>query len=127
MRKIDCPLGGWIGLPDEWLGAHARRRDEALAAAQKAKQPPTLQSWSISLALLDDWGELPGMDGRPENWDLDAKSWPLMNWIAEQVLGDMTRALRIPKAPSAWSSGGLKTTQAEQAKKDIDLQAVPST
>ena len=67
MRRIDCPVGGWIGLPDEWLGAHALRQDEAQRKSESLPKP--YQTWTVALALLEDWGGLPGLDGKPEAWD----------------------------------------------------------
>ncbi len=122
MRKIPCPAGGWIGLPDEWLGSHALRQDEARKKAETL--PGAFQTWAVALALLEDWGELPGLDGRPESWDFSQKSWPLMNWIAQQVLTDLSRSLRVPKAPSARLPDGSKAaTLAEMTPGDLSATA----
>lgn len=112
MRKIDCPLGGWIGLPDEWMGAHAERRDEAQRKAEQTTQSDTLRAWIVALALLEDWGGVPGMDGKPEAWDMKQMSWPVMNWIAQTTLADLQTALRFPKAlPGSSPVGSTKATE----------------
>src|SRR3972149_7800013 len=66
-RRIQCALPGyepaWVALPDEWLGAHLARRDEAVRAASKyADGKITIAA--ISLCIVDDWGGIPGLEGR---------------------------------------------------------------
>jgi hypothetical protein len=110
MRKIDCPIEGqeecWIGLPDEWLGRHILRRDQALAKIRESKQESELFiRFSISMALMEDW-KLPGLGGNPEQWDLEQVNLTVMLWVSEAVLSDFGTALLVPKARSAPSQTG---------------------
>ena len=98
MRKIDCPYGGWIGLPDEWLGIHARRRDEAITKAIEAKLPTVFTNFAASMAMLEDWGELPGVGSNAQAWDFNAFKWPVMAWVTNQVGKDIADALKVSKS-----------------------------
>ena len=112
MRRLDCPAGGWIGLPDEWLGAHALKQDDAKRRAQEAGLSETFQTWAIALSLLEDWGDIPGLSGNPDKWDLSQKSWPVLNWISNEVITDLTMALRFPKVlPAASPDGSVTPTE----------------
>jgi hypothetical protein len=95
-REIDYPGGGYIVLPDRWLGEHARRRDEAVIKADDL--PRTFRDFEVALALVEDWKDIPDLDGNPENWDFEKMSWELMDWMIKTVLGDLATALTIPKA-----------------------------
>jgi hypothetical protein len=98
-RRFQCPFPGlenhWIDLPDlPWLGKHAQRRDEA---AEKSKElGQTLQSFAVSLALLDDW-DLPGMSGNPEKWDYTGIDLRVINWVSSIVISDFALCFEIPK------------------------------
>jgi len=117
VRKIDCPAGGWIGLPDEWFGEHAVRREEAQRKSEGL--PDVFQTWTIALSLLEDWGGIPGLDGNPENWDFSMKSWPLLNWISKTVFADLDVALRFPKVwPGSSQDGSMKTIEPEMKPGD---------
>ena len=96
-RRVDCPWGGWIELPDEWLGEHAARRDEAYQQAEEKKLPQVLANFAVALALLENWEEIPGLAGNPEKWELGKVAWPVIAWITGFVFGDIARALEIPK------------------------------
>jgi hypothetical protein len=111
VRKIECPAGGWIGLPDEWLGKHKLRFDEA--AAKAAGLPPSFQTWAQAIAMLEDWGELPGI-GNPEAVNFQAQSWPMMEWITRTVFADLNSALKVPKVPSGALPGGSSLTTAPE-------------
>jgi hypothetical protein len=113
-RKIDCPWGGFIELPDTWLGQHARRRDEA--AEKAGKLPDTFRRFAIAMALLENWGELPGLGGNPEKWDFEAVSWPVLSWVADVVFTDLALALSVPKKtlpPSPAGSTAVTETTTE--------------
>lgn len=105
MRKVECPAGGWIGLPDEWQGVHAVRQEEAQQKVEHLPKP--YQTWAVALALLEDWGDIPGLSGNPDRWDFGGKSWPVMNWISLTVFADLQNALRFPKVSPAASPDGL--------------------
>ena len=99
-------------MPDEWLGIHARRRDEAREKA--AGLPQTLANFAIAMALLDDWDDLPGIGGNPAAWDFDAIPWALIGWVSEQVFTDLRESLRVPKNSSAPLPAGA-TASTEKA------------
>lgn len=96
-RKIEYPEGGFITLPDIWLGAHAERRD--LAAEKSENLPRTFADFAVAMALVEDWGELPQLDGNPENWDFGEIDWRLMNWITNTVFSDLNAELIVKKKP----------------------------
>lgn len=106
MRQVDCPWGGWIGLPDEWLGEHARRRDEARerlneqAELTKKKLPATWQNFIVAMAVLEDW-DIPGLTGNPEKWDLAAMPWAVLDWLPMVVFASIASAQQVPKNSSA--------------------------
>lgn len=94
-RRFECPHGGWIELPDEWLGRHAAKRDRA---AEKAAQlPPTLRRFAISMALLENWGDLRGLSGNPDAWDFERVQWATLEWVSDIVTVDLVKALTVPK------------------------------
>ena len=94
-RNIECPFGGYIVLPDRWMGDHARRRDEAVAKAEDL--PVTFRDFAVAMALVDDWKEIPELDGNPANWDFNTIPWDLMQWVIETVLQDVATSLRVSK------------------------------
>lgn len=84
----------YIEYPDEWLGKHARRHDEAIAKSKDL--PATWREFTAAMALLDDWS-LPGLPKNPENWDFDAVSLPVMAWVKNTVLTDYYKCFQVPK------------------------------
>jgi hypothetical protein len=115
MRRVDCPLEGeayaaaWLGLPDEWLGLHASRRDRAAKAAEEKGLPGTLASFAIALALLEDWS-LPHLTGNPDRWELEQVPLALIAWVNQAVLADFSACFIVPKKRSAPSANGLTAT-----------------
>lgn len=109
-RRIDCPLKGFekgfIELPDEWLGIHAQRRDEAVEVAIESGLKETLLQFSITLALLDNWGGIPGIDGNPDQWDFTVLPLPLIAWMNGEVLTDYLACFEVPKKSLAPSPNG---------------------
>ena len=93
--RIDYPHGdGWIELPDEWLGAHARRRDEAI---EKSKAlPATWLEFAVAMSLLDDW-QLPGLPKNTDLWDFNVMSLRMMAWVKITVLESFAACFKIPK------------------------------
>ena len=119
-RRKDCPLPGledaFIVLPDEWFGIHAVRRDQAVAIST-GEEGKTLELFAIALALLDDWGGIPGLEGNPENWDFTKLKLEIIAWINETVLLDFNMAFIVPKNSSSPSpSGSMATTPEELIK-----------
>lgn len=98
-RRVPCPYpeysDSWIDLPDlPWLGKHAQRRDEA---AEKSNDfGKTIQTFSVALALLDDWS-LPGMNGNPDAWDFTKIDLRIIAWVSSEVLNDFGACFEIPK------------------------------
>jgi len=99
-RRILCPYGGWIDLPDKWLGKHARRKDEAEKKSRDAGLPDTFVDISVALALLEDWGELPDLGSNPENWNFEELDLGLLTWLLVTVYTDYGAALQVPKNSS---------------------------
>ena len=112
--RIDYPHGdGWIELPDEWLGAHARRRDEAI---EKSKAlPATWLEFAVAMSLLDDW-QLPGLPKNTELWQFDLLSLRMMAWAKITVLESYAVCFRVPKnysPPSPTVSAAAAQTVAD--------------
>ena len=111
-RRIQCALPGyesaWVDLPDEWLGAHLARRDEAVRAASKYRDGKITIA-AISLCIVDDWGGIPGLEGRdPAQWDFLKLPIVLIVWLESVVFEDFAKAFTVPKASSALSPRGLR-------------------
>ena len=98
-RKEEYPEGGYILLPDEWLGEHAERRD--LAVEKAVNLPTTFRDFAVAMAMVEDWGEFPQLDGNPDNWDFGKIPWRLMNWISTTVFGDLNTELVVQKKSSS--------------------------
>ena len=107
-RQIDCPItnypGAYIVLPDQWLGYHAQRRDQAVEAAQNYKSG-TMTQFAVSMALLEEWN-IPGLAGNPEKWDFTKLDLSIIAWVNEVVLSDFAKALTVPKGSSSPSLSG---------------------
>lgn len=97
-RKIDCPFveGAYIVLPDEWLGEHVQRRDQARKNAEKLDSP-TLETFAVSMALLEDWHGLPGLEGNPDKWDFAKVKIQVIAWVLGVVMSDFNAAWEVPK------------------------------
>jgi hypothetical protein len=91
----------FIEFPNEWLGKHAKRHDEAVAASQD--MPATWREFACAMALLDDWN-LPGLPKNPEKWDFGAMSLRVMAWVKNEVLLSYYRCFQVPKNSSPLSS-----------------------
>jgi len=119
MKRIDCPFieGAFIELPDEWLGEHARRHDAALAKARKAELGDTETQFCLSMALVENWGGIPGLDGNPDKWDFGVLSFSLISWIVRSVLPSYQLAWLVPANFSLPSPAGStsRTGTAEKA------------
>lgn len=117
-RRRDCPWpqysGAYIDLPDEWLGLHARRRDEAVEKARAAGLSSTIRDFAVSMALLDDW-HLPGLNGNPDRWDFDQVGLPLIAWVNSETLIDFSSCWAIPKNSLPPSPSGLTEGMSDEA------------
>ena len=118
-QKIMCPIEdyeeSWILLPDIWLGKHAAARDAAVEAATEAGLGPTLTSFAISLALMDDHS-LPGLNGNPERWDSGEVDLRVITWVNHEVLPPFFARMmyRPPRSPES-QSGSKEPTDQDKA------------
>ena len=110
----------YIELPDEWLGKHAKRHDDAAAAGSEL--PATWRDFAVAMALLDDWN-LPGVAKNSELWDFAELGLPLMIWVKTAVLQSYYRCYEIPKNSLPPLSGHLQTTAATVNGGDGEKQA----
>ena len=120
-RRIECTLpryeGGYVILPDEWLGIHIQRRDEAVEAAAKYNSR-SLTQFVIALALAEEWGGFPGLEGDPQTWDVSKFPAALIFWFNRAVTWDFLLDGAIPKEPSSQST----EQQAEGAAREAQSQ-----
>ncbi len=105
--RIDCPIPGYnernddgeavyfVVIPDEWMGRHAVKRDDAFMELDKMDLPAAFRTFGVSLALAEDWN-LPGMKGKL-NYDFNEMSLKIMAWVGHAVWGSFTRCYEIPK------------------------------
>ena len=112
-RRVECPLPvyaeAFVILPDEWLGEHAERRDEAVRKGQELG--PTLRQFAVSVALLETWGNIPGLDGNPEQWDFEKLPLDLIAWISASVTLDFNQCFVVPKVSSSPSPNGQEVLE----------------
>lgn len=122
--RIDCPYpefpDAWIEVPDQWLGKHATKRDTAASIARDNKLTSTETNFAISAALLEDWGNIPGMNGNPDNWKFDEMSLSLIWWITEAVTIPYNMCFIVPKKkpkslPASPLMSEMKTKAADGA------------
>ena len=119
-RRKDCPLPdlekAFVILPDEWFGIHAVRRDQAVNEFAKYESQ-TLLYFGIALALVDDWGGIPGLEGKPEKWDFTKLPLEVIAWVNDVVLSDFNMAFIVPKnSLSPSPSGSMATTPGDLIK-----------
>jgi len=111
-RRYDCPREGyeesWIELPDEWLGDHSHRYDEAIKKIQP-EWGETVKTFAVSLALLDDW-RLPGLEGNPDTWDFAKMPLSIIGWVNGVVMRDYNACFFVPKVSPSVSRNGQKAT-----------------
>ena len=112
-RRYQCPREGYqecyIDLPDEWLGEHSYRYGEAIEKADKAWSD-TLQTFAVSLALLDDW-RLPGLEGNPESWDFAKLPLSVIGWVNGVTMGSYNQCFIFPKVSPLPSQNGRAATR----------------
>jgi len=117
-RRFDCPYseGHWIELPDEWLGKHALEREKADKANQDNGLTGELAEFSICLVLSENF-RLPGLEGKPENWDFGQMPLAVIAWVTALVSVGFNKAYAVPKALARSSLTGraLKPTMTKTA------------
>ena len=106
--RYDCPREGYeefyIELPDEWLGEHTYRYDEATDKA-KSEWSDALQSFSVALSLLDDW-RLPGLEGNPDTWEFEKMPLSVIGWVNRTVIPSYMACFIVPKGSPSLSLNG---------------------
>ena len=126
-RRFDCPLdefeGVWIELPDEWLGEHATRYDQAIEDSRKLNSA-TMTNFAVALAIAEDW-RIPGLEGKPEAWDFGKINLSVISWISKVAITDYLMAVNVPKnsfglSPNGQKSQPEKTEAAEKTKNEPD-------
>lgn len=112
-RRIDCPIPGledaYVVLPDDWLGEHLIKRDEAVSEYRKMGSAAMIDL-GVALTLAEDWRGIPGLEGKPENWDLRKLRAQVINWLVAVVVGDFNKCFDFPKQPSSPSETGSTAT-----------------
>jgi hypothetical protein len=68
---------------------------------------PTQRNFTLAMALLEEWGNIPGLSSNPDNWDFRALPLGVLAWIVDEVIGDFGRAQRVPKKSLPPSAAGL--------------------
>ena len=115
-NRVQCTIKDfeefWIELPDEWLGYHAQRRDDAVRVLDEKKPDmgETLRKFSVSLALLDDWS-LPGLSGNLENKDFEELSLSIIGWVNLVTLNSFGACFVLPKVSLSQSPAGLMRSE----------------
>ena len=96
-RLIECPFHEdvWVKLPDVWLGEHAEARDVAVAACQETGTGETMTNFAVALAIVDDH-RLPGLNGKPDQWDFGQMELSLITWVNGVVLPPFLAKLYYP-------------------------------
>ena len=101
-KKINCPHPDYehtfIVLPKEWLGEHVIRKDAALEIINKQHKSGDISNFAAAMAIVDDWGNIPGMEKRrPDEWDMAKVPVPIIAWVINEVLEDFAAAYKVPK------------------------------
>lgn len=130
-RRFDCPYAEncWIELPDEWLGKHAVARENALQSMREQKISDTgiIADLTVSLTLAVDF-RLPGLEGKPELWNLAELPLDIIAWVTEIVGIDFNKSYAIPKAHArTFLSGRARTKTTMTEKADTAQMTAPST
>lgn len=115
-------------IPSEWLGYHVDRRDKALAEARESGiKSSTLQDFAVALALAEDWGNIPGLDGPPDQWDFQDVPLPLIAWMIATVVGPFADCFRVPKVSSSQSQDGSSNSQIQGTTLDPTIAEARAT
>lgn len=109
-RRIDCPFpnysDAYVILPPEWLGEHQQRHDRTVEAARKYNNA-RLTFAACSIALADEWGNIPGLQGDdPAQWDFTKVPLSVLRWLEVAVYDDFLKAFIVPKASASPSPNG---------------------
>ena len=127
MAKIPCPIPGYdemgedgpryyVTVPDEWLGEHARAYWDSSESLRQAgiKHAPFIERFIHSLALADDY-QLPGLTGKPENWDFEKMPLEVMAWAVFHLYTSYNGCFTVKKNWLMPSLNGSKPTGKDQA------------
>ncbi len=117
-QRLDSPIpqhaDAWIELPDEWLGKHATRRDEAVESANEQGLSGTLGNFAVSLALLDNWS-LPGLNGPADKWDFEKLPLSIITWVNGATITPFLAASSFPLLSSMPLLTGLREAAATKS------------
>lgn len=127
-RKLTCPHPDYpkaaITLPAEWLGVHAIRREGAIRGSVRF-ETPELTELSIALALVDEFENVPGIEGNdPSKWDLEKVPTPILAWLTNTVNADYYASFKLPKAFSP-PSGKRSKVAAENGNLAEPRRSIP--
>lgn len=101
-----------ITLPEQWLGDHLIRYEQATKAADLAQgaMPPEVMSgmptpgiisdFVVALCILDDW-TIPNMPANMRAWRVDKVPLQVMLWVRHTTMTSFKEALVVPKNSSA--------------------------
>lgn len=99
MPRYACPFpeykDAWVERPEKWLGKHAVRYETARVNLNPT-WPGVFQEFALSMVLLEDWF-IPGLTGKPENWDLTALDLQLMAWVNALGTRSYLACFQVPK------------------------------
>lgn len=101
----------YIDLPDQWLGIHAEKRDQAMERGREEGFTGTLLSFFAALELLEDF-RLPGFEGPPQNWDIRQTPLPIIARVNAAVWDSFSACFKIPKN----GSGPSPTSEKDPAE-----------
>ena len=108
MVRLPCPIPGYdetgedeqpryyVDAPDEWRGLHSVAYWESREATEGSKLSPDQKLFVSSLALLDGF-ELPGLSGKPENWDYDKMPLKIIAWVNYVAVDSYVNCFEVKK------------------------------
>ncbi len=103
----------YVDIPDEWLGRHALKRDEAIRFTIPFNNME-LTNLVIALLMVEDKGNIPGIAGNdPSKWDITETPLSLIAWLTDAVITDFNQSLHVRKNSSSPSRIGLKDLATE--------------
>ena len=115
--RFDCPHEKWaecfIDVPDEWLGLHSQRYQEAGELVASKGLRGSTADFVRNLTILDHWN-LPGLPANnPPGWDILQTPLLLIGWVNAVVTPSFLACFALPKNSSAPSSLTRKGTTVE--------------
>lgn len=99
MRRYTYPEDEqyYVDIPDRWLGMHYFAYIDAVEVTQaNEKARGIVQKFILSIAICDNY-HLPGLTGKPEQWDYAQVDLTLMAWVSKVVYNDFMTCFEVPK------------------------------